>query len=215
MPSKFVVRNFTEDSYYHIFNKGVEQRQIFLDEKDYRFFQVYLFIYLKPVEKVLEKYPDVPSRLNSKNLSQEVELIGYCLLPDHFHLLLRQKTKDGISKLMKQMTNAYTLYFNQKNNHSGGIMQGRYKAVGVPQDSLAYLLRYIHLNPVSHQLTQDLTTNPWSSYADYLGKETDLPCTKIHILSKFNSVEEFEKFHTDQTDYAEQLEKIKHLLIEI
>ena len=136
MPSKYVVRNFTENSSYHIFNRGVDNRDIFLDEKDYRFFETYLFIYLKPIKQVLEKYPDVPSRLHSKNLSKEVDLLGYCLMPSHFHLLLKQKTKNGISKLMKQIINAYTLFFNQKNKRSGSLIQGRFKAMQIHEDSL-------------------------------------------------------------------------------
>ena len=116
MPSKYVVRNFTEDSYYHVFNRGVEKRDIFLDDEDYTTLQSYLFKYLQPIEKVAEKYPDTPTRLYGKNLSEEVELVAYCLMPNHFHLLLKQNTKDGISKLLKQLTNAYTLYFNQKNS---------------------------------------------------------------------------------------------------
>ncbi len=215
MPSKYVVRSFTEDSYYHIFNRGVEKRDIFLEDKDYRFLQTYLFIYLHPLKKVLEKHPDLPLRLYNKNLSEEVKLIGYCLMPNHFHLLLRQKTRDGISKLMKQVTNAYTLYFNQKYNRVGGLMQGRFKAVPITDDNLLiHILRYIHLNPTSSNLTQEFGTYQWSSYPDFLGKETDLPCSKDEVLSYFSSLENFERFHKDQEDYAKELDKIKHLSIE-
>lgn len=136
MPSKYVVRNFAEDSYYHIYNRGGQNWDIFLDEKDYRFFETYLFIYLAPLKKVLEKHPDLPLRLHNKNLSEEVKLMAYCLMPNHFHLLLKQKTKNGISKLLKQITNAYTLYFNQKNTRVGGLMQGRFKAVQVKDGDL-------------------------------------------------------------------------------
>lgn len=102
-----------------------------MDEKDYRFFETYLSIYLYPLPEVLKRYPDVPSRLHSKNLSNDVELLAYCLMPNHFHLILKQKTIHGISKLMKQMINAYTLFFNQKNNRTGSLMQGRFKAVQI------------------------------------------------------------------------------------
>ncbi|MDP2585481.1 MAG: transposase [Candidatus Levybacteria bacterium] len=239
MPSKYVVRNFAEDSYYHIFNRGVEKRNIFLDEKDYRFFEIYLSIYLQPLKKVLEKHPDLPLRLHNKNLSEEVELIAYCLMPNHFHLLLKQKTKDGISKLMKQMSNAYTLYFNQKHKRVGGLMQGRFKAVPILEDRLLiHIARYIHLNPVASGLTRDLNTYRWSSYPDYLGKsstffspstdsygkprsfgkvldkEAFLPCSKDEILGHFKSIEDFKKFHEDQIDYAKKLNSIKHIAIE-
>lgn len=136
MPSKYVVRNFAKNSNYHIFNRGINKQDIFLGEKDYRFFETYLSIYLYPLKEVLKKYPDVPLRLHSKNLSSDVELLEYCLMPNHFHLSLRQKAKNGISKLMKQMTNAYTLFFNQKNQRTGSLMQGRFKAVPIDGDFL-------------------------------------------------------------------------------
>ena len=215
MPSKYVVRNFAEDSYYHIFNRGVEKRKIFLEDKDFLFFQTYLFIYLQPLKKVLEKHPDLPLRLHSKNLSKEVSLIAYCMMPNHFHLLLKQKTKNGISKLMKQISNAYTLYFNQKHKRVGGLMQGRFKAVPILKDNqLIHVARYIHLNPIASNLTQDLNSYKWSSYPDYLGKDTYLSSSKDEILSHFKSVGNFEKFHKDQIDYAKELDKIKHLVIE-
>ncbi|MDD5416193.1 MAG: transposase [Candidatus Daviesbacteria bacterium] len=215
MPSKYVVRSFTEDSYYHVFNRGVEKRDIFLDDKDYHFFQAYLFIYLRPLKEVLKKYPDLPLRLYSKNLSEEVELIAYCLMPNHFHLLLKQKTKNGISKLMKQITNAYTLFFNQKYKRVGGLMQGRFKAVSVISDNLfVHLVRYIHLNPVSSELTQNPDNYSWSSYPDYLGKDTEFSCSKNEILSYFPSQEAMKSFHEDQIDYAKELHKIKNVIIE-
>src|SRR3972149_6414471 len=184
MPSKYVVRNFAEDSYYHVFNRGVEKRNIFLDEEDYTTLQSYLFKYLQPIEKVAEKYPDTPVRLYGKNLSEEVELVAYCLMPNHFHLLLKQNTKDGVSKLLKRVTNAYTLYFNQKNDRIGGLMQGRFRAAGIDNESLfIHLVRYIHLNPVVSGLTQDLTSYRWSSYGDYLGQPAELPSSKSKVTS--------------------------------
>jgi len=215
VPSKYVVRSFTEDSYYHVFNRGVEKRDIFLDDEDYTTLQSYLFKYLQPIEKVAEKYPDTPTRLYGKNLSEEVELVAYCLMPNHFHLLLKQNTKDGISKLLKQLTNAYTLYFNQKNDRVGGLMQGRFRAAGINNESLfIHLVRYIHLNPIVSGLTQDLANHRWSSYPDYLGQPAELPSSKSKVLSYFPSVGAFKGFHEDQIDYAKDLEKIKHLAID-
>jgi len=215
MPSKYVIRNFAEDSCYHVFNRGVEKRNIFLDEEDYTTLQSYLFKYLQPIEKVAERYPDTPVRLYGKNLSEEVELVAYCLMPNHFHLLLRQNTKDGISKLLKQLTNAYTLYFNQKNDRVGGLMQGRFRAALIDNESLfIHLVRYIHLNPVVSGLTPDLNAYRWSSYGDYLGQPAELPSSKSKILAYFPSVGAFKGFHEDQVDYAKRLEQIKHLAID-
>jgi len=220
MPSKYVVRNFAENSYYHIFNRGVEKRDIFLGEEDYLTFIYYLSAYLLPLEKVLEKYPDLPMRLTGKSLAEEVEILAYCLMPNHFHLLLKQRTKDGISKLLKQLTNAYTLYFNQKNNRVGALMQGPFRAAEIEEDNLfIHLVRYIHLNPSFAEATEgrpatDLANYKWSSYPDYLGQSAELPSSKSKILSYFPSVGAFKGFHEDRADYEKNLDKIEHISID-
>lgn len=215
MPSKYVVRNLKEDSVYHIFNRGVEKRDIFLDDQDFRVFLFYLYIYITPVKQVLIKYPDFPLRLQGKNLSDEIKLLGYCLMPNHFHLLIEQKTKNGIPNFMKQAINGYTIYFNQKYKRVGSLMQGRYKAVSIDSDNLLiHVLRYIHLNPVSIGLTKELDQYKWSSYLDYLDKPNELVCSKKLLSSYFKGKQDFENFHKDQVNYAKELEKIKHLTIE-
>lgn len=214
MPTKYVVRDFSENSYYHIFNRGVEKRKIFLDNQDYRLFTYYLLIYLLPIDMVLELYPQLPLRLYSKNLSQEVELLSYCLMPNHFHLLLKQKSVNGISKLMKQITNGYTLYFNKKYDRVGGLVQGRFKAIRIPTDELLlHISRYIHLNPLVGELVTNLNDYEWSSFKEYLGEGRSFTSTD-QILSFFKSRKEYEEFVINQIEYAKELEKIKHLTLD-
>lgn len=215
MPSRHVIRNFVENGYYHVFNRGVEKRNIFLDEQDYNMFLYYLYVYLMPLEEVLVKYPLLPPRLQSKNLNLELDLITYCLMPNHFHLLLRQETKDAIPRFMKQLTNAYTFYFNQKYERVGGLVQGRFKAIMIETDELLlHISRYIHLNPFVSEVIKDLDKYKWSSYADYLGKDVAIRCTKEVLLSYFPSPEGYKQFILDQVDYARELERIKHLALE-
>lgn len=213
MPSKYVVRNFADNSFYHIFNRGVEKRKIFLDDQDYRMFMYYLEIYTLSLDKILVKHPKLPIRLYNKNLEQNVDIISYCLMPNHFHLLIKQKKADGISTLLKQLTNAYTFYFNNKYKRVGSLMQGTFKAVNISDnDLLLHISRYIHLNPVVAGIA-DLEKYQWSSFGSYV-KETEGVCKKEVILSQFPSISSYTKFHLDQVDYAENLEKIKHLLLE-
>jgi len=214
MPAKNVVRDFSSDSYYHVFNRGVEKRDIFLDDEDYHMFIYYLLIYLSPLEKVIEKYPKLPFRLYNKNLSQEVDIISYCLMPNHFHLLLKQRTRDGVSKLLKQVTNGYTLYFNKKYNRVGGLMQGRFKAVRIPTDELLmHISRYIHLNPVVAGISKDPKDYKWSSYKDYFRGDDTFVKTR-EILGLFESLTEYENFTNDQIDYAIELNKLKNLSLD-
>ena len=217
MPAKHVVRNFAENSYYHVFNRGVEKRIIFLDEQDYNMFLYYLSIYLLPLEQVLRFYPNFSIRLYNKNLSEEIELISYCLMPNHFHLLLKQKNKDSTSKLIKQVTNGYTLYFNTKYERVGGLFQGVFKAVGIDTDALIlHVARYIHLNPVVANIVKDPKEYMWSSHKEYFDKEKHHKSfvNKNTLLSYFSSPEKMNDFVTDYIEYAKEIDKIKHLTLE-
>ena len=215
MPSKFIKRDFKENSYYHIFNRGVEARSIFQDDQDFRAFLFYLYMYTTPLEEVKAEYPKLPMRLQSKNLSSEVKLLGYCLMPNHFHLLLQQKSKDAVAKLMKQSINGYTIYFNQRNKRIGALMQGRYKAALIDNnDLLAQIWRFIHLNPVIAGIVENPRDYEWSSYGFFCGRKQPLECSTAVFESRFASPEEVEKFHQDKKDYLEQMETIKELIIE-
>ena len=214
MPSITVLRNFVENGYYHVFNRGVEKRNIFIDEQDYQVFSYYLFIYLHPLDKVLLKYPELPVRLYPRNLNSEVRLLAYCLMPNHFHLLLTQSSLDGISKLLKQLTNAYAFYFNKKYKRVGALLQGRFKAVTIETDNqLVHVSRYIHLNPLIAGLNQNLRDYPWSSYSTYLNSHETF-CDSSQILSFFPSAKEYENFVLDQIDFAKELNIIKHLTLD-
>lgn len=216
MPSKFVIREYCKDGYYHIFNRGVEKRNIFLDSQDYKIFLYYLFIYLSPLEKVFSKYSNHPLRLQSKNLYKEVELIAYCLMPNHFHLLVKQNTINGVSKLMKQLANAYTMYFNNKYKRVGGLMQGRFKAVRVKTDEqLVHVSRYIHLNPLIAKSTDSLDKYDWSSFKNYLGCSSGIDCKKEIILSQSSLPNDYKKFVMDQSDYLNSLNLMGELALDL
>ena len=215
MPSKFVIRSFSENSYYHIFNRGVEKRNIFEDKQDYQIFKYYLFIYLLPLETVLAKYPQLPLRLQARNLNGQVDLIAYCLMPNHFHLLLKQANKDSISRFMKQLTNAHTEYFNKKYHRDGGLVQGRFKAALINSEPLLlHISRYIHLNPLVAKLINNLQDYPWSSYLDYFSDSKYSLCKTEIILQQFSSKDTYKQFILDQIEYAKELNKIKHLTVD-
>ena len=216
MPSRYIVRNFEENGFYHIFNRGIEKRETFTDKQDYQIFKYYMFVYLAPLNKVLSRHPDIPIRLHGKNLNEELDLIAYCLMPSHFHFLIRLKTKDAISRFMKQLINAYTFYFNKKYQRAGNLLQGRFKSVKIPTDEiLLHVSRYIHLNPVMAKLTDKPENYPWSSYNDFLNnklKETFIQ--KQLVLEHFQNLRSYGNFVSDQVDYAKTIDKIKHLTIE-
>ena len=208
MPSKYTIRSFVKDGYYHVYNMGIDNRKIFLDTEDYNTFYYYLYIYLAPLEKSARRYKDIPLRLAHKNLHSDVTLISYCLMPTHFHFLLQQRNENGITKLLKQLTNAYTQYFNQKYKRSGPLFAGRYKAVGIPNiDFLTQLTRHIHLDPV----IEGLSPTPeyeWSSYHEFADPSPRNLCITRPILDQFPSIYMYKKFVMDQKDYQKRLSRL-------
>ena len=169
------------NEHYHIYNRGVEKRRIFLDDQDYRVFLHLLKYYLSPGGKNSPHPITTTGKLNLvrprplKNFNhQEVQLIAYCLMPNHYHLLLKQITIDGMTKLLRRVATTYSMYFNRRYKRVGYLFQGRYKATRVDdQASLLHLSRYIHLNPRESGMTRcDLVTYKYSSYPYFLRLKT-------------------------------------------
>lgn len=171
MPSKYYQRNFKPSHYYHIFNRGGFKQKIFLKKKDYEVFLDILKYYLR--------YPKISSlsRLTQKQFNQikkkktpkPYSLIAYCLMPNHFHLLLRQDLKTPtLTDLLRKLSVTYALYFQYTYKHSGALFQGRFRCVSVFDDEqLLYLTKYIHLNP--QKIVGSVPTNfIYSSLRDYL-----------------------------------------------
>lgn len=157
MPAKNSLKQFIAEGYYHLYNRGVEKRVIFLDEQDYFVFQKYLKDYLSP-----------ETAQDPRSLANEVELLAFCLMPNHYHLLVKQNTIDGITKLIRAVCTNYSMYFNKKYDRVGTLFQGRYKAVFVENDNyLLHLSRYIHLNPGSK-----FKSSRYSSYQYFLGDKS-------------------------------------------
>ncbi len=191
MPHKHSRKVYIEDGHYHVYNRGVEKRKIFEDDQDYRVFLHLLKYYLSPTSQNA-KHPIEESTDQTlirprplANLHKEVDLLAYCLMPNHFHLLIKQITKNGMPKLIRSLASTYSMYFNKRYKRVGYLFQGRYKAALVTEDNyLLHLSRYIHLNPV--KLTgPDLVTYPYSSYQYYLGEKTATWVKPRFILSYF------------------------------
>ncbi len=190
MPAKNSAKTYVENGYYHIYNRGVEKRLIFLDQQDYSVFLSYLKDYLLPKnEKELhdklsdsntsskEKYRTL-KLLRLNNFSNEISLLSYCLMPNHFHLFLKQKSLNSIDKFMNSLATRYTMYFNQKYERVGSLYQGVYRAVLVTDDSqFTYLSRYIH---------KQATPKQPSSYPEYLDIRKTPWVHSVEVLSYFS-----------------------------
>jgi putative transposase len=216
MPSKYLIRSFDTDCAFHVFNRGVEKRKIFLDKQDYKMFVYYLFIYLANPETIKVYYPNLPGTLKIANLYGELDLLTFCLMPNHFHLQIQPKTVDSITKLLKQISNAYTKYFNEKYDRVGHLFQGRYKAAKINNDELnIHVHRYIHLNPMVANLADTLEDYTYSSYQEYMnpGGVKNI-CNTETFLSHFGGFKVYREFLMSQVGDDEVSMKIGHLTID-
>lgn len=194
MPAKNVIRIDVEDTYYHIYNRGVEKRIIFCDDQDYKVFLKYLKESLSPppdrkdLIKTLifkeENFKGIPKQ--PKNLFNKLELIVYSLMPNHFHLMIHQIKKGNIEIFMRSLLVRYSMYFNKRYERVGSLFQGPYKSIIIDNENyLLHLSRYIHLNPSEN--FKDLT-KAYSSYAEYLGIRKTIWVKPDVILKYFSQV---------------------------
>jgi putative transposase len=214
MPARNSIKQYYENGYYHIYNRGVEKRKIFLDQQDYSVFLSYLREYLLPKDEkgLYEKLGevDLSSRERDKiiktlrlnNFSDEITLLAYCLMPNHFHFFVKQKNSGSIDKFINSLGTRYTMYFNKKYDRVGSLYQGVYKAVRITEEAqFIYLSKYIHKQALSSSRLQGeaLEAQP-SSYKDYLGeKSVDwvFPQEVLLFFSKFDTTLSYRAFVTE------------------
>ena len=167
---------FSPGEYYHVYNRGAHKEPIFFDHADYYRFLALLYL-INGSERVCladRTHHDTYDRFFSMpRTGLKVDIGAYCLMPNHFHLLVREKDPIGLSSFMHRISTAYTMYFNRRYSHSGALFQGTFKAKYIPDDAyLRQLFGYIHLNPV--ELYQaDWKENGVNNSArtqDFLGK---------------------------------------------
>src|SRR3990167_2843159 len=179
---------FFNSGYYHIYNRGVEKRSIFMDNWDYaRFMETLDFYRRSPQPQKLSDFRrKVISLKEVKNQKELVKILAYCLMPNHFHLLAQQLINGGITAFTSNLANSYTRYFNTKHERIGALFQGAFKAKLIEND--AYLLqvsKYIHRNPYSLSQWKN-KMYPYSSYHYYLSLEEHPFCDPSFILSYFS-----------------------------
>ncbi len=199
MPSRNVIKEFAPDQYYHLYNRGVEKRDIFLDDQDYT-------VFLGLLKKYLERRTQGDDQKTSFTpLDSGVKLLAYCLMPNHFHLLLYQEDADGISKLIRRVMTGYVMYFNNRHQRVGGLFQGRYKASLVNKDAyLQHVSRYIHLNP------DDYNSWAYSSLPYYKGEKHAAWLSERPVLGMFNNNrQEYLEFVNDYEASKNELSVLK------
>lgn len=201
MPSRNVLKVDVPDSFYHVYARGHGRRAIFRDDEDYR---VFLNLFKRHLD--IEPARDRIGR-QYKHLRNEIELNCYCLLPNHFHLLLYQRSEGAMQQLMRSVMTAYGQYFNKKYDSSGSVFESTYKASMITADEyLMHISRYIHLNP------QDWRNYRYSSLPFYLETAPPAWLHSERILELFSDSRQYQEFVEDYEDYKKQLDFIKHEL---
>lgn len=213
MPSRIIP--FVNGEYYHVFNRGVAKMPIFKMQGNFKRFIITAMYYQLEGPKPRFSFfdPDVTKLDQNKKL---IEIICYCLMPNHFHFLLKQKRDGGITEFISKLSNSYTKYLNTKEKRVGPLLQGQFKAVHVEtNEQLLHLSRYIHLNPLVDYVVKNLDFYPWSSYLEYIGRTNNKICSKDIVLGQFKKCQDYKRFVLDQEDYGKQLAKIKHQLLDL
>lgn len=207
---------FVNGEFYHIYNRGLDKQITFLNSRDYSFFIQSLFYYRISSPKPKFSLYRQSKMFNIDKNNKIVDIICYCLMPNHFHLLVKQLQDGGISEFMRKFIHSYTKYRNVKYKRQGAVFNGVFRAKRIVSDEqFIHVSRYIHLNPYVSQLTKDLTLYPWSSYNSYIDIIGNRNLAKEDIFSFFNSPKEYQKFVLDQKDYGTTLEILKHLTIDV
>ncbi|MDP3726133.1 MAG: transposase [bacterium] len=217
---------FAENEFYHIYNRGTDKRTIFLDEFDYGRFIRLLHVCNNQTAVVMKDLKNFNFSQLTSLVSQYTPLVAigaYCLMPNHFHILVKEIRPRGISQFMGKLLTAYSMYFNKKYERTGALFEGKFKSSRAKNDNyLQYLFAYIHLNPVKlidpnwkEEGIQDiekahshLLQYPHSSYLDFTGEKRP----EGAILNRdpdvfpayFDNFKEFNEFIDAWLTYAEQ-----------
>lgn len=189
---------YISDGYYHIYGRGRAKSDIFKDEEDYS-------VFLNLFKRYLSKQPVKDSKGREYPwLYNDIELLAYCLMPNHFHALVYQYQPQATTSLFKPLITTYGMYFNKKYKSSGQILESRFKASLIGNDAyLTHISRYIHLNPRNY--------NKWkfSSLPYYLGARSAEWLKPERIINLFNDREDYKKFVDHYVDHQKMLDEIK------
>jgi len=184
---------FENGSYYHVYNRGVDKRKIFLDVRDIkRFFQsMKAFNTLQAIGSIYERQFSRP-KTSEKQKERLVDFVCYCFNPNHFHFILEQLTDKGIERFMHKLGSGYSTYFNKKYKRSGVLFQGAYKAKHIDSDTyLLHASAYVNLN---NRIKGKKNLLSQSSWEEYVMADQENFCNKDVVLNQFSNTSKYKEF---------------------
>lgn len=226
MPAKNSRKVYIENAFYHIYNRGVEKRIIFTDAQDYNVFLKYLREYLEPKnEKELnQKLSDkalgyqekdkILKLLRLNNFTEEIKLICYSLMPNHFHFLLQQIKSDSMDRFLNSLMTRYASYFNRRQKRVGGLFQDVYKAVLIESEAqLLHLSRYIHRNPLGLGEKGREHQELYTSLPEYT-EQGKTPLVKPKVILDYFSKKSPRNSYAAFVEKTDDLDFLKTVIIE-
>lgn len=203
-------KQFGAGEYYHIYNRGNEKEKIFLDEGDFNYFILKLNQNLFPSDFRKTKFRTPPLPENS------FSLVCYCLMPNHFHLLIKQNKEIRTSQLILRVCTSFSKYFNKKYDRVGHLFQDQFKQEPVGDNSyLSWLSAYIHQNPKTSGLVEKTENYKWGSYQDYIDLSRGLiKCDKKIILDQFKTVSVYRDFVESSYEVIKKRKDLECLLLD-
>jgi REP element-mobilizing transposase RayT len=204
MPGRNILRQDVADAYYHVYARGGNKQPIFLETSDSVFFLSLLKRYLSA------KAGSDTRGLPFPSLHDDIQLVSYCLMNNHFHLLVYQINPGSMTNLMRRVMTSYVQYFNKKYQRRGPLFESRFRASRITDDAyLIHITRYIHLNP------EKWRTHEFSSINYYLGKPSPDWLSPQLAMELFKSPADYLDFLEDYTENRAVLEIIKHELADV
>ena len=168
---------FVQGHYYHIYNRGAGKAKIFQEDDNYYF---------------------VLGRIKKYGCKFDLTVLAYCLMPNHYHLLVRQDGERAAGLLPQRVFNSYSKAYNRKYEHSGTLFEGPYKVVHVTEEAhLRHLCRYIHANPVKNGVVESIEDWPYSNYLEWVGKRSGTLVDRIFVEDFYGTSSDYEEFVRD------------------
>lgn len=199
------MKQYGEEQFYHVYNRGVNKANIFEDELDYKYFLTLLKQRLSPEITYDRKHREVA------NFSKEVDLVAYCLMPNHYHLMFFLKEKQGIERLMRSAMTAYSGYFNKRHGRVGSLFQNHFLASRISSDVYLWQVsRYIHLNPLD--IGREPEHYPFSSLRYYDGRAEAVWLQTGYFATTYDEFQKFKAFVLDDSDRHQHMNVIKYEL---
>ena len=185
---------FVKGAYYHIYNRGCNRENIFFENENYDF--------------LIRKFRKQSHKFGAK-------FIAYCLMPNHYHLLLRQDGDIPVSEFVQQVFNSYSKAINVSQKRAGTLFEGKFKGIEIKDnDYLIHLCRYIHRNPIEAKLVDDLEKWEYSNYLDWLGKRNDKLIDREFISWYFKGDQAYRDFVLDYKSTKEKDEEFEKYLLD-